>query len=285
MTTKDALSEQRARKLTAAEHERSAQILRDARDAYRTHFPAGHVFSPGDCWAYALIAVRNAYAEALAFAPPVIPATVASQCSCMEIAGEDPRCIRHGEGTMWAKEHPDICELAERLALTASPNEPAKAVEAAFREGLETGYQCGKANETPSDDAWERSDAILTGRGVLANPVELPGAEDVALREALEKLTHKHGSIIISWMGDKLGYKARDIAWTPLEAALIPRASDEVPAAATIPEGMPTEAMIEAGLAAYVETMWNATRESPRMAIAAAYRAMATVAHEQEFGK
>jgi hypothetical protein len=36
-------------------------------------------------------------------------------CSCMEIAGEDPRCIRHGKGTQWAKENPDLCEISERL--------------------------------------------------------------------------------------------------------------------------------------------------------------------------
>jgi hypothetical protein len=38
-----------------------------------------------------------------------------SNCSCMEIAGEDPRCIRHGKGTQWAKENPDLCEISERL--------------------------------------------------------------------------------------------------------------------------------------------------------------------------
>jgi hypothetical protein len=32
----------------------------------------------------------------------------------MEIAGEDPRCILHGSGTMWAKENPDLCEFSER---------------------------------------------------------------------------------------------------------------------------------------------------------------------------
>lgn len=43
---------------------------------------------------------------------------------------------------------------------TPEHGELASLVEAAFREGLETGYQCGMANETPSGDAWERSDAI-----------------------------------------------------------------------------------------------------------------------------
>lgn len=38
------------------------------------------------------------------------------QCSCAEIAGEDPRCIKHGEGTIWAKENPDLCLLSERLS-------------------------------------------------------------------------------------------------------------------------------------------------------------------------
>ncbi len=39
---------------------------------------------------------------------------VEKRCSCAEIAGEDPRCFRHGEGTMWAKENPDLCALYER---------------------------------------------------------------------------------------------------------------------------------------------------------------------------
>lgn len=35
-------------------------------------------------------------------------------CSCMEVYGEDPRCIKHGHGTPWAKANPDICELIDR---------------------------------------------------------------------------------------------------------------------------------------------------------------------------
>lgn len=38
------------------------------------------------------------------------------QCSCVEVYGEDPHCIKHGRGTDWAKENPDICQLAEKAA-------------------------------------------------------------------------------------------------------------------------------------------------------------------------
>lgn len=35
-------------------------------------------------------------------------------CSCMEVYGEDPDCIKHGTGTPWRKANPDICELLDR---------------------------------------------------------------------------------------------------------------------------------------------------------------------------
>ena len=59
------------------------------------------------------------------------------QCSCAEIAGEDPRCIRHGEGTMWAKENPDLCEFSERYATLQAKVE--RMTEAA-RSFLEWGF-------------------------------------------------------------------------------------------------------------------------------------------------
>ncbi|MEG3086201.1 hypothetical protein [Sphingomonas sp. PB4P5] len=56
---------------------------------------------------------RTLAAAALA-APPTPRGE--GKCSCMEAHGEDPRCIKHGRGTPWAKANPDICDLAEKAA-------------------------------------------------------------------------------------------------------------------------------------------------------------------------
>lgn len=64
--------------------------------------------------------------------PAATPAS--ASCSCAEIAGEDPRCIRHGEGTLWAKENPDLCEFAEQLAEAKAS--PARGEVDALTDGL-----------------------------------------------------------------------------------------------------------------------------------------------------
>lgn len=38
----------------------------------------------------------------------------AANCSCAEVYGEDPRCIKHGRGTEWFKLNPDICWAVEK---------------------------------------------------------------------------------------------------------------------------------------------------------------------------
>ncbi len=41
------------------------------------------------------------------------------QCSCGEVAGEDPDCTLHGRNTLWGKENPDMPMFADHLtALT-----------------------------------------------------------------------------------------------------------------------------------------------------------------------
>ena len=65
-------------------------------------------------------------------------------CSCFEVAGEDPNCILHGGGTLWRKENPDFCEIFDELATLRA--DLAKAV-----EGLERIEAYTRANITGMD--------------------------------------------------------------------------------------------------------------------------------------
>lgn len=57
-------------------------------------------------------------------------------CACGEIAGENLGCPLHGEGTLWAKENPDVCEIAERMA-ALSQTAPALSGGGELREALD----------------------------------------------------------------------------------------------------------------------------------------------------
>jgi hypothetical protein len=103
------------------------------------------------------------------------------KCSCMEVYGEDPNCIKHGRGTDWSKANPDICELAERAALASRPTPAEMPDVAAIKRALESGleYAIDAANDLkPGSD-------VLPG--IMGNIRRIEAAIEAAT--ALERMS------------------------------------------------------------------------------------------------
>lgn len=242
MTTKDALSEQRAREVLAGIVPGGLQ-------------PPHHAVDDD----FAHIRPSEAIAAMLAFAPPVIPATVDREAQIEAAAIYVLENSRRSNASMndyqraadtdaLMKAYRDIIGKAlDSGALTTSANEPAKAGEDSgwivtngknegeqFRT-WESGMPEWAADRDRATRYARREDAEAVHREdedawhivpyALANPVELPGAEDVAPLMAVRQIVADRSLL----SDDQLAARI---------LALIPRASDEVLTAATIPEGM-----------------------------------------------
>lgn len=80
-------------------------------------------------------------------------------CQYEDINGEFPAKDNAALIVAMRNALPDLLDTIDRL--TRERDEAREAAPMAFAEGLEVGFQCGRANEKPSANAWEHSDAAL----------------------------------------------------------------------------------------------------------------------------
>lgn len=96
------------------------------------------------------------------------------RCSCMEVHGEDPNCIKHGNGTEWRRENPDICEIIERYSVDRN---------AVLEEAAKAGGQAVADLVARHDGDPRVSSGMVSAQGVMLNAIRglksppLTGAE------------------------------------------------------------------------------------------------------------
>lgn len=126
-----------------------------------------------------------------------------------EVAGEDPRCPLHGEGTLWAKENPDVCEMAQRLAALAPSAAPVGDLPEAVSDGdiIKFAMQFHDAN-----DRSYGADTRRWVRAVRSALAATPVPASMSCGWMMDAEVREQAIAIVQAQARDLGYMDEDVA-------------------------------------------------------------------------